>query len=559
MSLKQERWLKRRKHEGFFSLTSNSPFTSAFKRFKTGPLVGGLMGSEQSRTLLAVVLSGLILIVWNYFFNDPPQREGTPRLERPLKPSEGSGEIRTRPSKTEKGPPPISAPDIGGKADVRAKVYEISHRENSYRFNSHFDLLTAKTIFSTTEFALVTGPQLPFELLIRQKGQYVKALFQFHKKEGRRWEGLDPNLGLSITLDILDSGKLHVRIDSQKLAGFRMVFRSQEFDPEKEGHSKGEGASFIGLSSNQKFVRKFLLLGEKLEDILVGDEDSGDLQSKWFGIDSNYHLFVFTLPEKKSIHYQSYENGRLAIDFNEESSSIEGNFVYTKKYYDNLKALGENLHRGVDFGFFSIVAVPLFKGLQFIYKMIPNWGLAIILLTLLIRIVTFPLYYKQMKSMNKMKKIQPKLQKLKEKHKGDPRRQQTETMELFKREGVNPMGGCLPLILQMPIFIAFYNVLTVSAELDNRPFVGWITSLTEKDPYYILPIVVTFLMWMNQKIMPQTATDPTQQKVMSYMPLIFGFIFLNMPAGLNLYILVSTGFGIWQQVFVNKRMELSSS
>ena len=517
------------------------------------------MGSEQSRTLLAVILSGFILIAWNYFFNDPLQGQQTSFKDAPLTPSEELGEIRTQPLKNEKVTTPISATGTRKEIEGKEKTYEISHQENSYRFNSHFDLLSAKTIFSTAKLALVTGPQLPFELLVGQKDQYGKAFFEFHKREGRRWEGSDKNLGLRITLDILDSGKLHVRIDSEKLVDFRMVFRSQEFDPEKEPQSKGQGTNFMGLSSNQKFIRKFLLFGEELKDIPVGDGDSGDLRSRWFGIDSNYHLFVFTLPKKKSVHYQSYEDGRLAINFNEESSFLEGNFVYTKKYYDNLKGLGENLHRGIDFGFFSIVAVPLFKGLQFLYKVIPNWGLAIILLTFLIRIVTFPLYYKQMKSMNKMKKIQPKLQKLKEKHKGDPRRQQMETMELFKKEGVNPMGGCFPLLLQMPIFIAFYNVLTVSAELDNRPFVGWITSLTEKDPYYILPITVTALMWLNQKIMPQTATDPTQQKVMSYMPLIFGFIFLNMPAGLNLYILVSTGFGIWQQIFVNKRMELSSS
>ena len=510
------------------------------------------MGSDQTRTLLAVILSGFILIAWNYFFNDPPQGQPKSHSKYSLEEKEPQG---TRPQHTrvEKGPPSTST-SVGKK---ELKVYEISHRENSYRFNNHFDLLSAKTIFSKAALTLVSGPQLPFELFVRSEGRYTKAFFEFDKQVGRKWEGVESDLGLSIVLEITDSGKLHVRLNSQRLIGLRMVFHSQEFDPEKEPHLKGDGLNFMGISSNQKFVRKFLLLGEELEDILVGDEDLGDLQSRWFGIDSYYHLFVFTLPEKKSIHYQSYEDGRLTIDFNQESSFFEGNFVYAKKYYDDLKSLGENLHRGVDFGFFSIVALPLFKGLQFLYKVVPNWGVAIILLTLLIRVVTFPLYYKQMKSMNKMKKVQPKLQKIKEKHKGDPRRQQAETMDLFKREGVNPMGGCFPLLLQMPIFIAFYNVLTVSAELDNRPFVGWVTSLTEKDPYYLLPIMVTFLMWVNQKMMPQTAADPTQQKVMSFMPLIFGFIFLNMPAGLNLYILVSTGFGIWQQMFVNKRMEHS--
>ena len=159
---------------------------------------------------------------------------------------------------------------------------------------------------------------------------------------------------------------------------------------------------------------------------------------------------------------------------------------------------------------------------------------------------------KQMKSMNKMKLLQPQIQKLKDKFKDDPKRQQQETMELFKRNNVNPVGGCLPLILQMPVFIAFYKVLTVSAELDEQAFVGWITNLTAKDPYYVLPILVALVMFLNQKLMPTTTTDPTQQKVMQFFPVIFAFIFINMPAGLNIYIFVSTVFGILQQLYVNK-------
>ena len=506
------------------------------------------MGGDQSRALFAVVLSGLILIFWSYFFNNqqPTQAYQVPQTEEML---EGVPP-RVSPGTTT----PSMAVATTAPNGQKIQTYEISYGENYYRVNGHLNVLTAKTSSSTTDFSFVTGSERPFELLIPVGKQYVRPFFQLRQRSNSRLEGVDSKLGMSVALDVLESGKLHARIDFNKPTKPRLVFHSQEFDSEKEG--KGGGFVLPGTGS-YKSIRRFFFLAQELEEILVGNEDTGELQSKWFGIDSNYHLFVFVLPEKRSIRYQSNSSGQFVVDFNQESSVIEGNLVYAKKYYDNLKSLGEDLHLGIDFGIFSLVAIPLFKGLQFLHSIIPNWGVAIILLTLLIRLITFPLYYKQMKSMNKMKKIQPKLQKLKTKYKDDPRRQQMETMGLFKREGVNPIGGCLPLILQMPIFIAFYKVLTVSAELDNKPFVGWITSLTEKDPYYLLPITVTFLMWLNQKVMPQTAADPTQQKIMGFMPLIFGFIFLNMPSGLNLYILVSTGFGIVQQLFVNKRMEHS--
>ena len=511
------------------------------------------MNNEQPRILLAVVLSGLILLAWNYFFEQP-------RTQQQVAKQRG-GEVSPVPipesGGTSTSPQAVAAmADSGGqRGGKEAPIYELSDGQNFYKVDGNLNLFLAKTEQATADFALVTGSQRPFELELQRGGRYLKPFFQFQRRSGSHLEGRDSELGVSATLSLLESGKLHLRLDSPIPTKFRMIFNSREFDAEREGQ-EGGGFSIPGTGT-YKSVRRFLFLAKELEEVLVGDGDDGDLQAKWVGIDSNYHLFAFVFGDKKSIHYQSSEVGPLVVDLNQEMSSLEGNLVFAKKQYDELKALGENLHLGVDFGIFAVIAVPLFKGLQMIYGVIPNWGFAIILLTILIRILTFPLYYKQMKSMNKMKKIQPKMQKIKEKFKGDPRRQQMETMNLFKQEGVNPMGGCLPLILQMPIFIAFYKVLMVSAELDNESFGGWIPSLTEKDPYYLLPILVTFLMWLNQKVMPQASADPTQQKIMSFMPIIFGLIFLNMPAGLNLYILVSTGFGVAQQLFVNKRMEQS--
>ena len=154
-----------------------------------------------------------------------------------------------------------------------------------------------------------------------------------------------------------------------------------------------------------------------------------------------------------------------------------------------------------------------------------------------------------------MQKVQPEIQKLREKFKEDPQRLQRETMELFKRAGANPLGGCLPLILQMPVFFAFYQVLYNAVELVGAPFAGWIGDLSVKDPFYVLPVLMAVAMYFQQKITPTTVADPMQKKVLTFMPLIFVFIMKDLPSGLVLYIFISTLFGMVQQVFVYKTVD----
>ena len=204
----------------------------------------------------------------------------------------------------------------------------------------------------------------------------------------------------------------------------------------------------------------------------------------------------------------------------------------------------------VDFGFFAVLAVPILRGLQFIHKFIPNYGIAIILLTIFLRLITFPLQYKSFKSMKKMQTIQPELAKIKEKYKDEPQKMQKETMDLFKKAGANPLSGCLPLLLQMPFFFAIYRVLYSAVELVGAPFYGWIHDLSIHDPFYVLPVLMGLAMLAQQKLTPQTTVDPTQQKIMMFMPVIFAFIMKSLPAGLVLYIFVSTVVGVAQQALV---------
>jgi YidC/Oxa1 family membrane protein insertase len=205
---------------------------------------------------------------------------------------------------------------------------------------------------------------------------------------------------------------------------------------------------------------------------------------------------------------------------------------------------------------------PLLWGLEAIQHVVKNWGVAIILITILIKVLLFPLTHKQLVSMKKMGALQPKMEAIRAKYatkiKNDPNarlKMNEETMALYKQEGVNPAGGCLPLLLQMPILIAFYNLLSHSIELRHAPFMLWITDLSVKDPYYITPILMTLTMWLQQQMTPPTG-DAAMRRVMNLMPFMMGFFFKDVPAGLVLYWLVQNVLTIVQQMLLNRFTDL---
>jgi YidC/Oxa1 family membrane protein insertase len=240
------------------------------------------------------------------------------------------------------------------------------------------------------------------------------------------------------------------------------------------------------------------------------------------------------------------------VAFNVKQQKQDFIFYAGPKEYDRLKQLNRGLEHIIDFGWFTFIAMPLFWVLKFVYKYVGNYGLAIILVTLAVRIPFIPILNKSQQSMKKLQKVQPLMNEIKEKYKKDPQKMQKEMMELYKKHKVNPVGGCLPMLLQIPVFIALYNVLGRAIELRGAPFALWITDLAAKDPYYILPVTMGITMVIQQKMTPSTV-DPTQAKIMMFMPIIFTFMFLSFPSGLVLYWLVNNVLGIIQQYFVNKK------
>ncbi|SEM22197.1 protein translocase subunit yidC [Syntrophus gentianae] len=234
-----------------------------------------------------------------------------------------------------------------------------------------------------------------------------------------------------------------------------------------------------------------------------------------------------------------------------------GFFSYTlflgPKDYDILKSLGAGLENAIDFGsWLKWLAMPLLVSLKFLYSYVQNYGIAIIILTILIKILFWPLGNKSYKSMKEMQKLQPKMQALKEKYKDDKARLSQETMALYKAYKVNPMGGCLPMIIQIPVFFGLYKALLYAIELRHSPFFWWIQDLSEKDPYYITPLIMGATMFIQQKMTPVSG-DPTQAKIMLFMPVVFTFMFLTFPSGLVIYWLFNNLLSIGQQYYVNKR------
>ncbi len=285
----------------------------------------------------------------------------------------------------------------------------------------------------------------------------------------------------------------------------------------------------------------------------------------WVGFDDTYFLQVLR-PETRlrSLRIEPLEYREAGADEDDDAmrvlrllarpvgGELEGELLGAPKRYDLLQDLGGGLERTLDFGIFAPISVLFLKALWWIHGVVGNYGVAIILLTVGIRVVLFPLMHTSTVSMRKMQKVQPKVKEIQGKYKkkkNDPQaraKMNQEMMELYKEEGVNPMGGCLPLLVQLPILWALYKLFLHAIELRHEPFFLWIQDLSAKDPYYITPILMTATMWLQQRLAP-TAGDPQQQRIMRMMPFVFGIMFLQFPSGLVLYWLTNNVLTIIQQ------------
>ncbi len=475
------------------------------------------MGSEQKNALFAVVLSGLILFGWQFYFS--PQKGGI----APVGPA-----VNMADSVSPSSPTTIQTKD-GPIEPGAVSNFKVASGDVTVEFDSHMTVTNFENKQAAFSFSDTVESKKPMRAEF-DFGKGFQTLNFVATTETNKFHDPEYNITLIVVPDT--NGFPTFTFSAPQDFKYRFVFTSVKKKLE---------------NSQQRF---FAIYTDELKQYSVGDDDNGDRAIKWAGIDFNYHLFAMYFNTESSLIYKNAADGTFEMFSNKPVKTLEYHLVFVKKEYTYLTALGHSLKGSVNFGWWGIFAVWILKGLQFFHKFTPNWGLAIILLTLAIRLIMFPLQYKSTVSMKKLQLIQPELTKIREKHKEDPQRLQKESMELFKRSGANPVGGCLPLVLQMPVFFAFYKVLYSAVELVNAPFILWIHDLSNKDPYYVLPVLMTGAMFLQQRLTPNTIQDPMQKKVMMFMPLVFGFVMKDLPSGLSLYICVSTIFGILQQLMV---------
>ncbi len=480
------------------------------------------MQSDQQRAIWAVILSGIVLFLWQYFF--------VPKISPPVPAqtiSTTSTEVTTVVS------------------DKNVAVPATSETKQFYLLKNGIYHAKISNVLSIEELSSLNSN----ELLNTVVGKNSEIVLNFYTPDKKTLSGysiattaLESELmithtdGIEVKATLLENGKLQLTGNMPKGYGYGLSGRTEAVESTVQ-------------------PRSYIYHINKLHTSKVGDEndDSGIL--KWVGIDYAYHFFGLVNKDAPATDVSFNSQGYFLSRSFPLNDKVDAYIILVKKEYDFLKKLGDSLHLTVNFGMFAFLAVPMLWLLKFLYGLVANFGWAIVLLTLLIRLLTFPLQWSSLKGMKKMQKLQPQLAKLKEKYKDDPMAMQKETMEIFKKSGVNPLSGCFPLLLQMPIFFALYSVLYNAVELVGADFFGWIHDLSVKDPYYILPVAMAVAMFVQQKITPSTITDKMQQRIFLFMPLVFGFFMKDLPSGLSLYIFVSTIAGIAQQFFVFSRIK----
>ena len=238
-----------------------------------------------------------------------------------------------------------------------------------------------------------------------------------------------------------------------------------------------------------------------------------------------------------------------------ESTEFESRLYLGPKLQDEIPQIAPGLEYTVNYGIFTVFSKPLFWLLEHIHNVVGNWGWSIVLLTILIKAAFFKLTEAQYRSTARMRKLQPRIAQLKERYGEDRQRMSQAMMELYKKEKVNPLGGCLPILVQIPIFIALYWVLLESVELRQAPFILWIDNLSIRDPYFILPLLNAGFMFATQRLTPMVGMDPLQQKMMTMMPIVFSIMFAFFPAGLVLYWATNAGLSLAQQFYITRKIE----
>ncbi len=433
----------------------------------------------------------------------------------------------------------------------RLKKYQDENKENlelisvrSAELDQYpFLLSTDDTDFdNTVNSALYKSSSPGMEL---QDGQQGELRFEYSTETGSRVEKIFTFEGGTYDFDI----QVNVWKQGQKIEP--RILWGPGFGNLSEQELKqriGGGNPGVSVYTGGKVTR--------LEERKYTPEKGYYNFADWVAYDINYFAAVFIAPPQKiSAAFTKEDIGQIPYYF--LSLDLPEKVYIGPKDIDRLTELGHNAKKLIKFGIFGWIAEIMLRAIKYIHEAIPNWGFCIIILTFIIKILFFPLTYSSTKSMAKMQELQPKMKAIRAKYKkakqdiGQRRKMNEEIMKLYKEEGVNPAGGCLPILIQLPIFWGFFQMLRTSIEFRQSPFIFWINDLSVKDPFYVTPILMGITQYINQKMTP-TSADPTQQKMMLIMPVVMTLFFMNFSSGLVLYWLTNNVLQIGQQYIMNR-------
>ena len=536
----------------------------------------------ERRVLLAIFLSFLVLYAYQALFVRPvpKQTAQTAATPSPVPPS-------AAPQTPEPAAPAAAAsPGLNvlvGDAEEQDVIVETPHiiavftnrggRLKSWRLKQYRDSKGEPLELVVTELA--TTHPLPFSLRVPDETTTRTLNGALYAVRGAPAGGVQ-TAPVDLTFEYRDSGELQAikrfRLDPATYAvAFQPAVRQGTTTIQPEivwGPGLGDSDSQAGRYA-VKPGAIYSTAGKvsRLAAGAISTQPSYEQDFEYVGIDDHYFMAIALKPARARVVYQnvslppppgSEDPARDLMAFSIAPTTDQATTFYAgPKEFDTLAAIDRNLVKAINFGMFSVIVVPLLRSLNWIHEYVGNYGWAIVILTVFINLILFPLNHKSVVSMRKMQEIQPETKAIQERYAKlkatDPARQKMnqELMALYRERGVNPASGCVPILLTLPVFLAFYSLLTTAIELRGAPFGGWIHDLSQPDPYYVMPILVGISQIVMQWLTPQTGVDPTQQKMMMIMPLVLIFVFVSTPAGALIYWLVGNIWRLGQQYLTN--------
>jgi YidC/Oxa1 family membrane protein insertase len=511
------------------------------------------------KTLLTVLIMLGFFIGWEKFYMDPrrqAQVSASATKEAPASVALGQGESAPG-SLQPQSSSPVVGPETTVAVDMGSSVLTLTNRAKLFK---SWELKKYRESLAKDAMAISLGDLshqadgLGEILFDRPEYLYLSKVSGELKEEADRvvWTYQDQNVHMTRT--VLKPAPGALTVDLEVAAEFAAT-------PARN--------LFISLTSETRDADSDIMdrkLVRYAESEFKGVELKGSVEQaaiphpiRWAGLANRYFLMSLlsadSNPTTGLVQGLGENRARIMVVYPVQGNRIQAKMkaFFGPKELGLLRKVDPTLESTIDFGFFTLFAYPLLRFMKLLNDVVSNWGVAIILLTIAVKLLTFPLTYKSMKSMKQMAKINPQLQKLREKYADDKEALNREMMVLMKTQGYNPVAGCLPILIQMPVFFALYRVLYSSTELYQAPFMLWIHDLSAKDPLYITPVLLTAVMFIQQKLTPNTATDPVQAKMLQFMPVMFGVFMLQLPAGLTLYMLVNALASIVQQVLMNRK------